>query len=355
LLSIQTEDFAPAEVPATNFSVIRLKRDIFQRSNIGVMVTRRSPQLDADGTNLVYGVDADLALLQDLRVNAYYARSDTTEIEDRDASYRVLADYASDLIGIQVEKLVVEENFDPQIGFVPRDDMDRYFGQFRFSPRPRSWKSVRKLNWTTSYDYITDNEGTLETRIGDFALLVNLENGDDVEIGYTRNYEFLPEEFEISEGIVLPIGAYDFHGTRFRWKLGPQRRISGNANFSSGTFFNGERISTGYRGRIELTSQFSIEPGLEFNWVDLEQGKFETRLVTARFNYVISPRIYVSALAQYNSSNNSFSTNARFRWEYQPGSDLYIVYSDGRDTSVPGSTQLLNRSFVVKATRLFRF
>ena len=63
----------------------------------------------------------------------------------------------------------------------------------------------------------------------------------------------------------------------------------------------------------------------------------------------------VAALLQYNSTSNSMQTNVRFRWEYQPGSELFLVYSDGRDTLDRGFPQLLNRGFTVKMTRLFQF
>ena len=42
--------------------------------------------------------------------------------------------------------------------------------------------------------------------------------------------------------------------------------------------------------------------------------------------------MFVSALVQYNSSTNLVSTNARLRWEYQPGSELFVVYNDDRNT-----------------------
>ena len=44
-----------------------------------------------------------------------------------------------------------------------------------------------------------------------------------------------------------------------------------------------------------------------------------------------------------------------FRWEYEPGSDLFVVYSDGRLTDEAGFPLLLNRTFAVKFTKLFRF
>ena len=71
---------------------------------------------------------------------------------------------------------------------------------------------------------------------------------------------------------------------------------------------------------------------------------------------MFSPYMALSGLVQYNSTSSSLGSSVRFRWEYAPGSDVFVVYSDGRNTQIgdrfPG---LQNRTFVVKATRLFRF
>ena len=45
--------------------------------------------------------------------------------------------------------------------------------------------------------------------------------------------------------------------------------------------------------------------------------------------------MFVSALIQYNSANNALSSNIRLRWEYQPGSELFVVYNEQRDTLTP--------------------
>ena len=65
--------------------------------------------------------------------------------------------------------------------------------------------------------------------------------------------------------------------------------------------------------------------------------------------------MFVSALVQYNSSTHTFSTNARLRWEYRPGSELFVVYSEGRDTTPKGFPDLMNRAFVIKINRLLQF
>jgi hypothetical protein len=65
--------------------------------------------------------------------------------------------------------------------------------------------------------------------------------------------------------------------------------------------------------------------------------------------------MFVSALLQYNSSTSTMAANVRLRWEYQPGSELFVVYNEQRDTLPVGFPGLQNRAFVVKVNRLFRF
>ena len=49
------------------------------------------------------------------------------------------------------------------------------------------------------------------------------------------------------------------------------------------------------------------------------------------------------------------STNARFRWEYRPGSELFVVYNEERNTlDAAAFPRLNNRAFIVKINRLFR-
>ncbi len=108
-----------------------------------------------------------------------------------------------------------------------------------------------------------------------------------------------------------------------------------------------------YDGRVELTSQFSIEPRVSLNWVDLVEGSFTAKLVSARVSYTFTPRTFVSSLVQFNSSADSFSGSVRFRWEYEPGSD-FVVYNEGRN-ALSGDPFLAACSFAVKLTKLFRF
>ena len=78
-------------------------------------------------------------------------------------------------------------------------------------------------------------------------------------------------------------------------------------------------------------------------------------------DYAFSPLMFASTLLQYSSADRAFSTNLRFRWEYAPGSELFLVYTDERDVTdeqfaTPSTVRgLKNRVFVVKINRLFRY
>ena len=355
LLNIETGAEPVSGARDTNFSVIRLKRDVLRRSSIGVLATRRSVSQEGPGANATYGLDGTFSFFDNLNINTYWAKTETAGFED-DVSYRAQLDYEGDRYGVQMERLVVGDDFNPEVGFLRREDFEESIGFFRFSPRLRSSPIIRKLYWEGRLDYITDRGGVLETRqaLGRFA--VEFENSDRIDVTYTRNYEFLDEPFRVARGVRIPVGGYDFQDVRVLLTLGAQHRLAGRLAFQRGGFFNGERTSVDLqRGRVDLTRQLSVEPGVSFNWIDLPGNRFATELVTARTTYTLTPLMFVSALLQYNSGNNSLGANVRMRWEYQPGSELFVVYNEQRDTLAPRYPELRNRAFVVKINRLIRF
>ena len=104
-----------------------------------------------------------------------------------------------------------------------------------------------------------------------------------------------------------------------------------------------------------MTPQLSVEPTYSVNWVDLVEGSFTTHLVGSRVTYTMTPLMFVSALLQYNSSNHLMAVNVRLRWEYHPGSELFVVLNEQRDTFGARFPDLANRAFIIKINRLFRF
>ena len=359
-LTIQTDDQIASNSIDTNFTVLRLKRDILRRSTVGTMITNRSIALAGNGSSQAYGVDANFAFYDNINFLGYYARTRTPSIHDRDASYQARFDYSGDKYGFQTEHLLVEDNFRPEVGFIRRDNFRRTSVAGRFSPRPSSIESVRQFVFEASLDYfLTADQGYLETRQSQIGFQTELENSDQIGAHLSDNYELLHTPFSPGRGLAIPVGGYSFNDFGLTYALGPQRPLTGTVGLTTGGYFNGDITSVNLsRGRIDVTSVLSVEPSVSFHWIDLPNGSFRTDLAHTRVNYTFSPRMFVSGLLQFNSTNTTLATNVRLRWEYSPGSELFVVYTEEQDTDPlrPNRyAELRNRGFVIKFNRLFRF
>ncbi len=355
-VNIQTDEAASIGAQSTNFTVLRVKRDILRRSRIGGIFTSRSVSTLGQGSNAVYGLDAAFSFYDNVNFSGYYARTRTPGLVGDDASYQAAFSYNGDLYGVRVDHLLVGDNFNPEIGFLRRDDFRRTFVRAQYSPRPSSIDAVRQFRLSGSVDYILNGAGELETRTSQVSFNSELENSDRIGVDVQKSYELLLDPFQIASDVAIPIGGYGFSDVFLSYSMGGQRRVSGSLSFQRGAFFNGSITAAGYRqGRIEVTPQLSVEPGISVNRIELPEGRFTATLATTRATYTFTPRMFFGGLLQYNSSNDTLSANLRLRWEYSPGSELFVVYTDQRDTMLRGAPVLENRAFIVKINRLFRF
>ena len=362
-VGIRTGDEPSAGAEPTTFTVVRVRRDVFARSSIGVLFEDRSNSVvAAGGSNQAYGVDANLNFFENLQAFGYYAKTNTDGLEGKDESYRARIGYRGEVWSLSLDHVLVGNGFNPEIGFLRRTDFreSNVFG--RFSPRVPSMPSVRRVTFAGALGYIENEELRFlesQTQLGRFE--VEFENSDWLTINLTDMYERLADDTNIS-GAIMPRGRYSFRDVGVSYAFGPHRRVSGTLALTAGSFYTGDVISAGITGgRVEILPQLSVEPSIEFNWIDLPElqdfaGEFNQHVGRVRVTYSLSPRSFLSGLVQYNAGSDTFSTNIRLRWEWAPGSELFIVYTEDRDTEVLDRwSQLSNRGFVIKVNRLFRF
>ena len=358
VLSIRTDAVAgsgSAAVPATQFSVMRVKRDILRRSSIGVIATQRKPATPTDTSNLVFGADLALNLLTNVEAVTYYARSRTPGQAGDEESYRGRFVYGGDKYGLDIDHLKVGDAFNPEVGFVARRDFRRTFALARFSPRPPI-PGVRKLTWDARLDYIERaSDRTLQTRTEAGSFRIEFDSGDLLTADFERTEDRPERAFDLPGGITIRPGVYDYEQATVSYSLGNTRKLTGVLSANTGSFYGGDQDTVSYTGRVDLTHQLAVEPRVSLTRLTFGDRRITTGLVSARTNFSMTPRMFVTAFLQYNSAARVVGLNTRFRWEYQPGSDFFLVYSEGRDTAVAGFPGLSNRQVVAKFTRLFRF
>jgi hypothetical protein len=354
VLHLRTGDVPALRAVATDYSAVRVQRTILRRSRIGMIGTRRSPSVNG-ATNYAYGVDAVLQFYENIQFTEYIAKTETPGRTGSDLSYRTRFRWNADRWGIDTEHLFAGEDFNPEIGRLQRPDgFHRTHAMFRFSPRPRSMPRVRKLTYQANLEHFTDASGRkTESREDRGVFQVDYQNGDRAHVRATRTFEATTAPFTVAKGVRVPVGSYEFTQVQVSYTLGTQRKVSGTATARHGGFYDGTVSALSWRSRVEFSPQVYAEPTVSWNRIDVPWGLGYSNLVSSRFTYTLTPRMFVSGLVQYQSRTDSVSTNARLRWEYQPGSELFVVYSDGRTTLGRGIPDLQNRSFVVKVTRLF--
>jgi hypothetical protein len=361
VMNIQAGDESVSRSPATNFTVMRIKRDILRRSTIGAMFTNRNRLTsNQPGENQAYGVDAAFGFYQNVALGGYYARSETTNLRGDNESYLGRFDWSPDRYGVSVEQLKVGAAFNPEVGFLRRTDFTRSFAQARFSPRPKRSKLVRKYTSQLGYEYYENGAGAVESRQATGSFNVEFNNSDTFYVEANANYDLLVTPFSPAPGHPIPVGGYHYNDMSVRYNMGAQRRLSGNVALQLGEYYNGTiRSLTFSSARYAILKQFSVEPRMTLTNIELPNGSFTTRQLGARSDYGFSPRMFASALLQWSSADHTFSSNVRFRWEYRPGSEFFVVWTDEQDTNplepLRGNIALRNRAFVIKMTRLFRF
>jgi hypothetical protein len=354
-MSLQTDEVGAT--PQTNYTVVRVKRDVLRRSSIGALFTNRSKSAVVDGTNQVYGLDGTFNFGQDVSFSGFYAMSRTPGLNNENESYVGRASYGGDRFGLNADYTAVGDNFNPEIGLVRRDDFRRFSGSARFSPRPQSIEWIRQLRFFTRYERVEGlDAGVLESEVWGGGLMVEFENSDQLGVFGNINFERLDDPLQVSSAVSVPVSDYDFNTITLMYSLGGQRRVTGSFSLELGEFYDGTIRAVRFnRGRVSLTDQLSFEPSVSFNDVKLPAGDFTTTVLGLRADFAFTPLIFVGGLVQYDSDSDSFSTNLRFRWEYAPGSEFFAVYTDERSTLRSGIPELETRAFVLKINRLLQF
>jgi hypothetical protein len=262
---------------AENFTVLRLRRDLFSRSSIGALFTNRQ----GGGTyNRVVGADFNFLFERVWFLEGFFARvEEPGKREGQNSAYGRFA-YDTDRFGAFYRYLDFGENFRPGVGFIRRPNSKEHSGELRYSPRPKS-RWIRQFHFRAPLRYITNQQGFLETRERGVAVTTAFESGDAVTLAFTNQLESITEPFELG-GIIISPGSYDF--SRFEARLNTFRRRHAvlNLRFATGGFWDGEREVLTIGADYRINTNIGLSGDYETNWVELPGGGYTTHLFSGR-------------------------------------------------------------------------
>ncbi len=340
---------ATDNLPSENYSVVRVIRDLAERSRVGMLFTNR--QSGSDTYNRSLGFDGRWAVNEQTTVDAWWMKTDTPDVEGTDWSGQARFDWGTPLWQATGSALQIGDAYRPELGFVNRFGVRQYSGSAHWTPYPdAAW--VRNLAPHASLIFTTDLENRLESHFLHFDYDMFLPRGDKLSIAYNNIYERLDFPFEIVPGVIIPTGEYTWGEVNLEAQSDASRPVAASLNYTWGDFWSGTRRNLKLEGSLRIGARFDLALAWDRNNVDLPQGAFTTDLVITRFGLDLNTLLSLRGLVQYNSQLDQFLSNIRLRYIYKPGSDLYVVYNEDR---VAENINLIDRAVIVKLTYFLRF
>ncbi len=359
VLNIQTERVVDheedVEYPAVNYTALTVKRDLFKRGNIGLMALNKE-NTDCCGYNRSGGFNFNLPFGDYFSLSgAAAATFEPGLTSENSLAGNFKVNYITDLWQGRFSYLDIQENFNPEMGFIRRTDIRTIRSRLFYTPRPSNWPAVRKLYYRLRCDYMADHRNEMLESEMDASFTMLFENSSRLMIGGEWKRENLDENWEVRPGFLIPSNVYSSYQGDIYFRTNDSSELSGDFYVSYGDYYTGHYLSLRPGITLRRLHNTRMDVDFSYNKVRMPVGEFQAGTLGFRVFYFFSTRMYAKAFLQYNSDRKANNGNVLglgnllFRWIYRPGSDLYVVYNENRSFG-PAGDETSNRTLVLKAT-----
>jgi len=335
----------------------RVSRNLFEQSFVGALVTHGNPK--GTGRNTLVGTDARFATSsfqgdKNLSLDLFVFVTDDEASGRRGHAWGGKLDYPNDLWDVAITFKEIDDDFEPALGFVRRTGIRKANLGAAFMPRPGRL-GIRQMSFEFRPQYVTDLDGRALDWVVTAPLGLRFESGDEIELGYSPEYEKLDEEYEIQAGIVVPAGEYRYGSWRAALATAERRRIALDVELRRGGFYDGELTLVEAELVLKPSPHVLVGIGGEWGAGKMPAGDFTTRVFAGRLEVNFSPNLGWSSLVQYDSDSRELGFQSRLRWRIRPVSDLFVVFNRGWLHEEDGSYRRYFDRGSAKLQHTFRF
>jgi len=294
---------AMVSIPSSTMATVRVKQNVLKESSIGFFGSVGDP-LGRTGAN-VSGLDFTYQTTRfqgnkNFLVGLWGLYNDRADLQGDQSAYGLKIDYPNDIWDTSFSFMHIGDGFDPSIGFVPRNSINKYNAGITWAPRPK-WKLVRQMRHQLYPTYVTDLNGTWQSyRLFTTPLNWRFESGDRFEFNVIPTGERLLEPFEIAEGVTIPVGTYDFTRFRLEGDIAAKRKLNGRLSWWFGSFYGGDLNE--YQLRLNWTPAtiLTFELTGTRNVASLPYGNFDQTLAGLRVRLNFTPDLQLNSFVQYD-------------------------------------------------------
>lgn len=365
-LHVRTAEDDDRSLPGEDFSVLRVRRRFGRQSYIGALYTRRAVLGDEADVEDRQTLAADITLSTptfrgkyNLEGVAWFAHTTPLDgLDEGNNAYGARMGFPNNPWSADMSFEEFGPAYETAVGFTPRRGFRRWNPELSYNPTLSGHPLIRSFYFQVETELTTDLENGLVTR--EYSLTpfdVNFHSGDGLSYEVQPVTERLERDFEISDGILLPVGSrYSWVEHRLSAELADRRPVSASVEYSAGGFFSGTRREIGVEMSVRPRRGINIGVEVEYNDVDLDEGSFITRVYRLDARTQFNPWISLANNIQYDSESRVVGWQMRFRWILKPGDDIFFVYThnwlDDLDTA---RYRVLDRRAAMKIVRTWRF
>jgi hypothetical protein len=128
----------------------------------------------------------------------------------------------------------------------------------------------------------------------------------------------------------------------------PKRPVSGSVVFTFGDFYRGTLNTLELLAKVQPTTAFGLEFGVERNSGNLPEGDFVEAVYSGRVEFRYSSDLQLSSLLQYDNESESLGTNTRLRWTFHPLGDLFVVFNHNLARTIDDRFRFDSNELLVK-------
>jgi hypothetical protein len=361
-LSVRQDEFG--RIAADNLSVVRAKAGVLQESNLGVIVTEGNPSANLD--NSLAGADFQyhntrLPGGRTIDADFWYQQTDTEGIGSDQAAFGagVRVPTSEGLRG-RIEYKEFQANFNPALGFINRRNVSDASASLGYMLRPQnsivqSWLVNLDVQ---NLDYL--DTGELQTHALFFRpVVLRNHTGDQMTIAYQKLTEGLIDAFEISPGVVIPIGRYGIENWGIQFNTATHRKVAVSARFvdyKDGGFYEGDRADQFFELTWRPSPHFGANVSYDYSDIDLPWGSFETRLLRMGLDIAFTSTLSLVNLIQYDNVTDTAGINVRLHWIPEAGREVYFVINHNlEDFDLDNEFRSLYSEMTAKINYTFRF
>jgi len=327
MLAIQQDGFGTID-PSELF-VARLAANVLQESSVGMILTHGDPDSNLDNT--LAGADfrylnTHLRNGRTIEAGLWYQQTDTEGVNGDQAAYGFSVN-APNAIGFRggISLKELQQNYKPALGFVNRVNVRDFTAELGYTWYPQA-EGIRNIFSGVDFQRIETIQGDLQTQaITLRALELFTASNDSTSLRYNSIDEVVDSPFEISEGVIIPAGAYSYDQYCADVEGADYRALSGAAYYCGGDFFDGTQTGAGASLIWRPNSHFKISGGYDYNDIVLPGGAFTTRLMSFRADIAFTNTWYWENLVQYDNVSYSLGINSILRWVPRAGREMVLV------------------------------